>query len=190
MFLSSQAGRGVYLASHVGCACSTEMYTDPHTGQASTYTMPRPLPQPPAYMLRRSVARFGWGGRLATAQPPAGHDATRAVAVRTLTLEPDLKRHSEEFEGAMGGDLRSYCAQKAANEAEGEREYWSFIEVCAAGNCNSITPSYAAALWPMTSSLPESEPVHGYVSLPVVLWDRVRLQQPHATHCAAMLRPP
>lgn len=152
MFLSSQAGRGVNLANYVGTACSMETYTDPHTGQAATYTMPRPLPQPPSYMLRRSVARFGWGGRLATAQPPAGHDASRAVTVRTLTLEPDLKRHSEEFEGAMGGNLRSYCSQKAESEVEGEREYWSFIEVHALPASGHSRRPFSPVLWHFRAS--------------------------------------
>lgn len=129
MFLSSQAGRGVNLANYVGAACSTETYTDPHTGQAASHTVPRPLPRAPAWMRRRCVARFGWGGRLATAVPPPGRDAARTVSVRTLTLEPDLKRHSEQFEEAMGGNLRWYCSQKAASDDEREREYWRFIEV-------------------------------------------------------------
>lgn len=81
-------------------------------------------------MRRRAVARFGFGGKLAVAKPPVGRDNVRAVSVRTMTLEPELKAHSEAFEEAMSGDLRSYCSQKAHYEADPEREYWSFIEVC------------------------------------------------------------
>jgi hypothetical protein len=79
-------------------------------------------------MRRRAVARFGFGGKLAVAKPPIGRDSVRAVSVRTLTLEPELKAHSEAFEEAISGDLRSYCQQKAHVEADPEREYWSFIE--------------------------------------------------------------
>jgi hypothetical protein len=129
MFLSAQAGKAVHLAHYAGVACSYEAVSDAHTGQVINQQIPRPLPRPPAWMRRRSVARFGWGGRLATARPPLGRDGVRAVTMRTLTLEPALKQHSEEFEQALGGDLRSYCLQKADEEDEKEAEYWKFIEV-------------------------------------------------------------
>jgi hypothetical protein len=129
MFLSAQAGRGVHLAHYSGIACSFETTMDPSSGQQVTQRVSRPLPRAPSWLRRRAVARFGFGGKLAVARPPIGRDSLRAVSVRTLTLEPELKAHSEAFEEAMGGDLRSYCQQKAAMEADPEKEYWTFIEV-------------------------------------------------------------
>lgn len=127
--MSSQAGKGVHMAHYAGIACSFEAVTDPTTGQMHSQMVSRPLPKPPTWMRRRAVARFGFGGKIAVSTPPIGRDSVRAVSVRTLTLEPELKAHSEAFEEAISGDLRSYCQQKAHAEADPEREYWSFIEV-------------------------------------------------------------
>lgn len=135
MFLSSQAGKGIHMAHYTGIACSFEAVTDPTSGQLVSQRVSRPLPKAPAWMKRRAVARFGFGGKLAVAKPPMSRDSVRAVSVRTLTLEPELKAHSEAFEEAISGDLRSYCQQKAHMEADPEREYWSFIEVLTPGHC-------------------------------------------------------
>jgi hypothetical protein len=146
MFLSSQASKGLHLAHYTGIACSFEAATDPTSGQLISQRVSRPLPKPPVWMKRRSVARFGFGGKLAVAKPPIGRDSMRAISVRTLTLEPELKAHSEAFEEAMSGDLRSYCQQKAHLEEDPEREYWSFIEARSFCRCYTICVAFTLVL--------------------------------------------
>ena len=128
-FLTCQAGRAVRIANYAGVACSTETSVDPSTGQEVAHRVSRPLNSAPKWMRRKCCARFGWGGKLAFVRPPVGRDTTRAVVICAASPEPELKVHSERFESAMDGDLRSYCKQKAEEEDGPEADYWSFIQV-------------------------------------------------------------
>lgn len=127
-FISCQAGRAVRLASFTGIAATVESATDPATGQDVSTRVSRPLNAAPAWLRRPCVARFGWGGKLATVRPPAGKDTARVVVVNAVAAEPTLKVHSERFEAAMHGDLRAYCAQKVTEETSSEADFWGFIE--------------------------------------------------------------
>lgn len=117
------------VASYTGTACGVEAAVDPVTGQAVERPVSRPLATAPPWMRRRCCARFGWGGKLVTARPPVGKDATRAVVISHVSSEPELAVHSARFEEAMGGDLRDYCGAKAEQEDRAEAEYWEFIQV-------------------------------------------------------------
>ena len=78
--------------------------------------------------------------------------AKRAAAAQVS--EPALKGHSERFEAAMEGDLRAYCAAKAAEEAGGEADYWAFIE------------ARPFAVFVITSAVPCVEPGAALLRLP------------------------